>query len=826
LVILTLALAANAFGVDLVRDGKPTATIVVAPGASKAVQFAGQELQAIVQQVTGARLPVANKLPGGGGTAVLLGVKAANLGGKDVLAAADLGDVSGDGYVIAPMPEHKPPVLAVVSREPRGVLYGVYELLERYAKCGFFCDGDFLPKAEDLTVLNIPLSGNPAHEIRVSYVDTRFYGPKRFQATLWNAEDWKRYLRWMARRKFNCLAVNMTADSGAWGEAFENAFPQAKKAKAETMTPRGLSGKAPITARMGWGQAPSHVTGLMKEALTYARETLGLRILYVFAYGQFDSSLQRAQPDLTWLAPSPASVEGSAGQSVWLAATDAKSEDLQTRLWQSVVRTYGKADNYLIFCRPDADPTPKWAPDAVGKAIKVLDRVDPDGAVALSTTERKLWGETVTDRLEFLRNLPASSSVFYLTTRAPDVSPLRGDRFTWDDHRRRAYSRVPPTEVDNEAANVARQEVNDLPHYLPALVVAFEMFAGRPYWYGCAWSQGPAHDLFENRFDILLYHSLHRRYTPAKRRATGFCNWMPLRGSNPLMEHLAGEFAWRGYNVWRSEGASDNRFTRDYFERRYGISEVSGHHPAPLALKAAVRGAPMGQATRNYRSYLRWAEVDAVGAPDTREAIQMMLRMKEEAKDSPLYELDVMDLGRNYLHQVLFLRTGAAVALVESAKEAAKAGKYSARERNENLKKLAALEKDMLAAQKTLGRLVATRRDMCLDEAILEATKVEGANKNLAEAIREQQSGAFADGLTLVDSIEFHQQLKPKQLEHFLQYAQQELTKPTDKPVPSWRQFTLHGTSEFIQAQPVPYEQKAEKTPPSDILKEHLKSAG
>lgn len=825
--VLCLVIAADAWAIDLVRGGKPAATIVVAPGASKAVRFAAQELQSILEKVSGARLPISTKVPGGARTLVLVGSQAANLAGKDVLAAANLGEVRDDGYAITALPKRKPPCLVIVSREPRGTLFAVYDLLERFVGCGFFADGDYYPKKRDVRMLDTTLIGNPAHAVRLSYVDTRFYAPKRFQATLWNAEDWKQYLRWMAKRKYNCLAVNMTAESRTWGEAFDRAFPETRRAKTETVNPRGATGTLSVTSRMGWGLSAGYTTNLMKEVITYARETLGLKTLYVFAYGQFEGTLQQVHPDFSWLAPSPASLEGNAGQNVWLAATDAKCQELQTRLWESIIKTYGKANHYLVFCRPDLDPTPAWASTIVGLATKALERIDPDGAIALSTTERDLWGKGPQERLDFLRKLPSGASVFYLTTRAPDVSPLRSDRFEFRDHRRRAYSGISPRVANDTGASIVREDLRDLPHYLPSLVIAFELFAGRPYWYGCAWGSGPSHDLLENRYDVLIYHNLHRLHTPGRRRARGFCSWTPIRGTNPLMEHLCGEFAWRGYNVWRSEGASDNRFTRYYLVRRYALTDVSGHRPAAAALKQTVRGAPLATGGRNYRAYAHWANVDVAGEPFCRRAVEITLGFKEAAKASPFYERDLVDLGRNYLHQHIYRRYGQVRTLVQSAKAAAKTENYTNQDRNRNLERLDKLGKEIGAAHKALTRLIATRKDMCLDEAILEATKTPGANRNLAQAIREHQSGTFADARTLVDSLEYHQQVKTRQIAFFLNYAKQELTNPSSKAVPTWRHFLFHGTREFIErAKPVPYDQKAERSLPSQILQEFLKTAG
>ena len=54
---LVLAAASPVSAIELVRTGKPVATIVVAPDASKPEAFAAQELQAIVASPSPTRCP-------------------------------------------------------------------------------------------------------------------------------------------------------------------------------------------------------------------------------------------------------------------------------------------------------------------------------------------------------------------------------------------------------------------------------------------------------------------------------------------------------------------------------------------------------------------------------------------------------------------------------------------------------------------------------------------------------------------------------------------------------------------------------------------------
>jgi hypothetical protein len=303
--------------------------------------------------------------------------------------------------------------------------------------------------------------------------------------------------------------------------------------------------------------------------------------------------------------------------------------------------------------------------------------------------------------------------------------------------------------------------------------------------------------------------------------ARGYFHWSEIRGSNALMDNLASVYAWTGRNTWRSEGGSNNPQTRFYLGRRY---TRSGWWPIAEAYKQVIQGAPRGDEAVNYRAYIRWADVTVRGTTAARAGVALMLGCKDIAQASPYYQNDLTDFARNYLHQYIEGRYADLVALVQRAKQAAANNAYGDDARRRHLDELRGLDDQLRRAHHTLARLTATRKDMSLDEAILEATATQGANKNLTAAIREHQSGVFADANCVVDSIEYHQQVKKPQIEAFLKYVRAEIAKPTDKPIPGWQEFFLHGTSEFIRdAKPVPYADKAEKAKPSEILEAFLK---
>ncbi len=791
--VVAIVASARAGELELVRGGKPVATIVVSDSAPAPERFAAAELQALLERATGARLAIAAKAPQGAQGVVVVGQAAVREAGEQFLKAAQLDQLRDDGY--ATVVTSQPPALILAGKEPRGTLYAVYRLLESELACGFFSDGDNVPKRADVVLAPISVAANPAFARRACYVPLGLYGPKRFQATLWNAEDWRAFLRWMAKKQLNCLAIPFTASSRAWGAAFDQAFPEAKARRQEAQ-----AGEGPAAARMGWGLAPEHTTAVLKDAFEYARKTLGLEVTYIFIFGEFEDALRRAMPGLKWKPPYPPDYPAAAGGSCALAADEPKCRELQARLWKAIIETYGTDHSYVVCSQGPPIPVgaPQQAENTAAVAVATLRQVDPAGKAALATWSAELWGATPPDKAAFLRALPEGTEVLYWHT---DLGALR---------------RMP------DAATPTDPTGGGWVHFADVLYTATERFADRPFQYARTWGAA-GNDLLENRFGLLANCFHHFRHFSPQPKAVGFWNWHELKRTNPMMDDLSAEFAWTGAFVWRGEGATTNRVVNRYLERRYGAPAIFAMAEAH---KQALRGAPNASPGVNYRAYARWADIPAPGSSVARTAVALALACKPAAGASPFYEADLVDMARNYLHQYIQEHCNQALGIARDAKRAAAAKSYGEAEKADARARLDRLGTRLLAAHKTLLRLLATRKDMCLDDAIIEAAATKGANRLLAQAIREHQSALFAGGYALTDSIEYHQQVAAGQLQHLLDYARREASNPTPDPVPGWEAFFRHGADAFAaKSEPAPYDKKVEKTPASDIIQQFLEGA-
>ena len=111
-------------------------------------------------------------------------------------------------------------VAVITGSNARSVLYGVYDLLERRAGCGWFWDGDRVPKRTAIDV-----SGLDVHEeSRFTWRGIRYFahrGLTRFQAEHWGLDDWKREIDWCLKKRLNLFMLRIGQD-----DLFQKAFPE------------------------------------------------------------------------------------------------------------------------------------------------------------------------------------------------------------------------------------------------------------------------------------------------------------------------------------------------------------------------------------------------------------------------------------------------------------------------------------------------------------------------------------------------------------------------------------------------------------------------
>lgn len=145
--IILLALPALAQqSIEIVRDGQPLATIVVAEDAPAQVAEAAQMLAAYIEESSGATLPLAGEAPAEG--------VAIHVGNTSVAEAAgiDQTDLDSDGFDIA-FPDQS--TIIILGAGPWGTEFGVCEFLERYVGVRWVMpgpDGTHVPARDTIAV--------------------------------------------------------------------------------------------------------------------------------------------------------------------------------------------------------------------------------------------------------------------------------------------------------------------------------------------------------------------------------------------------------------------------------------------------------------------------------------------------------------------------------------------------------------------------------------------------------------------------------------------------------------------------------------------------
>jgi hypothetical protein len=181
--LLVVGMTLPTFGITLVKDGEPTATIVVRqsaldandhplepgtiPTADQKVNLAARDLQAYIEKISGAKLPIVSEEQPVGGPVVLVGQskKAAALGVK--IPTGFTRDRREEGFVI----HAKGDTLLLAGNEARpyhGTHYAVAELLHRLGARWYMPSdfGEMVPRQPTITLADVEVRGSPDFPLR------------------------------------------------------------------------------------------------------------------------------------------------------------------------------------------------------------------------------------------------------------------------------------------------------------------------------------------------------------------------------------------------------------------------------------------------------------------------------------------------------------------------------------------------------------------------------------------------------------------------------------------------------------------------------------
>lgn len=140
-----------------VKEGISSYKIVIPERAALYEQQAATELQSYTQQVAGAFLPIIED------TAVLQGEdKYFSIGNTKLFQNSGINynsyDITADGFLLKNIDK----TIYVMSNDSRGILYGVYEFLERILNIRFFApDETYVPTMNEIPVYDMEIAASP-----------------------------------------------------------------------------------------------------------------------------------------------------------------------------------------------------------------------------------------------------------------------------------------------------------------------------------------------------------------------------------------------------------------------------------------------------------------------------------------------------------------------------------------------------------------------------------------------------------------------------------------------------------------------------------------
>jgi hypothetical protein len=166
---LLIALCADAArgAITLADKGKSPYSIVVDANASPSEQRAARELQRFLEEMSGARLPLASAGEIVRGPKVFVGDSPAL---RKLRLNLPLGELGPEGFILRAHGRH----LVIAGGRQRGTMYGVYAFLERLG-CRWFTSGvSRIPKTPLIRIDSLNAAEKPAFEYREPFFTEAF----------------------------------------------------------------------------------------------------------------------------------------------------------------------------------------------------------------------------------------------------------------------------------------------------------------------------------------------------------------------------------------------------------------------------------------------------------------------------------------------------------------------------------------------------------------------------------------------------------------------------------------------------------------------------
>ncbi|MHB1459241.1 MAG: alpha-N-acetylglucosaminidase TIM-barrel domain-containing protein [Armatimonadota bacterium] len=612
--IILVAGACHADKVELVVGGDALAAIVVGHDASAVESHAANELQKYIKQMTGAELPIISELDQGTdyhlktdkyANIVLVGKPSSintieRLNQKGLIKATRP-DLGSEGFIIKTAADQGKNYLVLSGCEDAAVTYGVYSYLEKVRHCGFFEDGEYVPKYTKLVESNLDITDKPVFE-------QRWY--PSYPGCAWSCSnhmwsDWVYLADYSAKKKINHMWI-----SGA-NHTIRNYM--------KDIANQGRS----------YNTAP-YVSYDMEEAkrlYKYIRTDLGLRVAYgtenILDTDGVNEEFRKLHPEFKYLPMKGTQwgnwymIDPTTPEFVNYAASVVKNAiDILGADHEYVIAAIG-GESMTLLDDPVRDKTIRgeWARGV----LKGLKKADPQGiwhceGYALGWP---MYNEANTK--DFLSGV--DSDDFYVWDVYSEGNPLRFKRNFFDGKK--------------------------------WLLGYTSSLAGWNYMHG---SLKETQESYQEVFK-----------DPKAKRCAGGVFSPELQAKNQLYVDFLFKMFWNPNQVKIDDFLSDyalrrygpasrlvmSKFAKKLVETVYGPSICVEHpfwtrNPIQLMLHSAYIG-NLGVYKSERRAYVqRYKFIKPL-----REALELAVKEDKNQRGNPLYDIDLMDVGRQYIEDTV-----------------------------------------------------------------------------------------------------------------------------------------------------------------------------
>jgi len=596
----------------------PEVVEIVYNSNSSAETAAGQELAEFIRRMSGKspRL-IADAESGGTGEGTVWFHVGRTRAAEQLIstgALSDPGKHHPEAYIVRPFGAGQEKRLAFLGGSGLATLYAVYHYLENYCGTGFFYDGDQVPRRDRLPVEGVSIFTQPRFQERMTMNLTLYW----YSVPWWEWEDWKRFIDWTIKNRYNILSLwDTPGEDAVWNKVWKK-FGVEIADSSYSGPPYGIfepikyGVRPPLSG--AWREAQSD---LNRRIIRYARSR-GMRTLAPAVSGIVPPEFKDAHPDaptfeLSWTIT-------TFPKQTYLHPTSPLYHDVGKAFLEEYLAAYGTdhlywLENYLeCEVHGPEELQRSVRREIAGANFQIVNEVDPQGIGVLSS-----WAYQFT------------WATFYWT---PELV-------------REHLERVPRDRV-----RVLDQWCDMLPQYKE-----LDYFYRRPWYFGLIHSSGGSTELHGN-LSLLEKQCRQLVADPRARECVGFSPTPEALGHNYFFLEFVARMAWNPAEV------DLGIFTREYAVARYG-AKAAPHMVAALnELLASVYGIGDLNGTDALTRPLYWNRLGSdtivfhLGdiAPGfvehLRQALRQALLAADEGEENLLYRHDVNDLARQYLGEL------------------------------------------------------------------------------------------------------------------------------------------------------------------------------